>query len=172
MNEEEPLPVKQKPRANATKQLPVEQYTNKDFQLEVLDALAEVQGQVESWSDEFERLKDARRSLRFDPKTLMAIGAIALSITGYVLEDARNSSKRDAEIETTKARVARLEQIATVNTEGRIRSEVQLDQLRAGQVEIKSMIEAHDSETTKILVGASQHGKARVDERGKGHDTR
>jgi hypothetical protein len=54
----------------------------------------------------------------------VALAAVALSITGYVVQDARNSSRQDTEIEATKARVQRLEQIATTNTEARIRTEV------------------------------------------------
>jgi soluble cytochrome b562 len=79
----------------------------------------------------------------------MALGAIALSITGYVIQDARNTAKQDAEIESTRARVVRLEQIAATNTEGRIRTEVQLGELREGQNEIKAMIQAHDSASKK-----------------------
>jgi hypothetical protein len=64
--------------------------------------------------------------------------------------DARNSARQDTEIEATKARVVRLEQIAATNTEGRIRTEVQLVGLRDGQAEIKAPIQAHD--------GASREG--------------
>jgi hypothetical protein len=45
--------------------------------------------------------------------------------------------------------VLRLEQIAATNTEGRIRTEVQLGELREGQNEIKAMIQAHDSASKK-----------------------
>ena len=83
--------------------------------------------------------------MRFDGRTLVAIGAIALSLTGYVLQDARNTSTRDAEIETTKARVMNLEGTEATNTEGRIRIEVQLGELREGQAEIKRTIEQHES---------------------------
>ena len=89
--------------------------------------------------------------LRFDGRTLVAIGAIALSMTGYVLQDARNTSRRDAEIETMKARVTRLEEIAATNTEGRVRNEVELGELREGQAEIKHMIEARDSGGKKAI---------------------
>jgi hypothetical protein len=130
------------------------QYTAKDFQLEVLDRLEEVRTLAESldasWSRKVEAIKE-QRLLRFDGRTLVAVGAIALSITGYVLQDARNTSKRDAEIETTKTRVLRLEQIAATNTEARIRTEVQLGELRDGQNEIKALIQAHDSGSRKIV---------------------
>jgi len=130
-------------------------YTAKDFQLEVLGQLAEVQAVTEalqeSLAGEIKKSQEQNRLLRFDGRTLVAIGAIALSLTGYVLQDARNSSRRDAEIETTKARVTALEKIATTNTEGRIRTEVELDELRQGQEEIKAMITAHDSASRKEL---------------------
>jgi len=128
-------------------------YTAKDFQLEVLGQLAEVQELAESLRDslttEATRHEERNRLLRFDGRTLVAMGAIALSLTGYVLQDARNSSRRDAEIETTKARVASLEKIAATNTEGRIKTEVELEELRHGQEEIKAMIAAHDLATKK-----------------------
>jgi alkylhydroperoxidase family enzyme len=129
------------------------QYTTKDFQLEVLGQLAELQDFVEaaghSWREEIKAVKD-QRLLKFDSRTLVAIGAIALSISGYVVQDARNTARQDSEIEATKARVARLEQIAATNTEGRIRSEEELAKLREGQAEIKLMIQAHDSASRNI----------------------
>jgi len=129
-------------------------YTSKDFQLEVLGQLAEMQALTEELQEalksEARKSSDQHQLLRFDGRTLIAIGAIALSLTGYVLQDARNTSKRDAEIETMKARVVRLEEIAATNTEGRVRSEVELGELREGQAEIKRMIEAHDSVTRKF----------------------
>lgn len=73
-----------------------------------------------------------------------------LSANFYVYPDARNTAKQDSEIEATKARVIRLEQIATTNTEARIRTEVQLGELRDGQKEIKALIEAHDSASRKV----------------------
>jgi soluble cytochrome b562 len=128
------------------------QYTAKDFQLDVLGQLAELQNLAEAteknWREELKTIKD-QRLLRFDSRTLVALGAIALSITGYVVQDARNTARQDSEIEATKARVVRLEQIAATNTEGRIRMEEELTKLREGQAEIKTMIEAHDSATGK-----------------------
>ena len=47
----------------------------------------------------------------------------------------------------------RLEQIATTNTEARIRTEVQLGELRDGQNEIKAMIQAQDRSGRKGSAG-------------------
>jgi hypothetical protein len=131
---------------------PVVSYTAKDFQLEVLDRLEEMQSLTQeldqSWNRKIEAVKE-QRLLKFDSRTLIALAAVALSITGYVIQDARNTSRQDTEIEATKARVQRLEQIATTNTEARIRTEVQLGELRDGQNEIKALIEAHDSSSRK-----------------------
>jgi len=90
-----------------------------------------------------------QRLLKFDSRTLIALAAVALSMTGYVIQDARNTSRQDTEIEATKARVLRLEQIANTNTEARIRTEVQLGELRDGQNEIKALIQTHDSASRK-----------------------
>jgi hypothetical protein len=121
------------------------QYTAKDFQLEVLGKLAEMQSQTEaleeSWNSKLDAVKE-QRLMKFDSRTLIALGAIGLSLTGYVIQEARNTARQDNEIETTKARVVRLEQISAANTEGRIRMEVQLGELRDGQAEIKALIEA------------------------------
>lgn len=128
------------------------QYTAKDFQLEVLDRLEEMQSFAESlneaWTKKLEVIKE-QRLLKFDSRTLVALGALALSVAAYAIQDARNSARQDSEIEATKARVIRLEQIAATNTEARIRTEVQLTQLREGQNEIKAMIVAHDSASRK-----------------------
>ncbi len=123
-------------------------YTTKDFQLEVLGQLAEVRGMTEELQEklaDLDRDGERHRLLRFDGRTLVAIGAIALSLTGYVLQDARNTTKRDADIEAMRIRVSRLEEIAATNTEGRLRMELQLGELRDGQAEIKQMIAAHDN---------------------------
>jgi soluble cytochrome b562 len=137
---------------NAEKPAAGTQYTAKDFQLEVLDRLEEMQEAAqsldESWNRKLEAVKE-QRLLKFDSRTLIALGAIVLSIAGYVIQDARNTARQDAELESTKARVLRLEQIAAANTEGRIRTEVQLGELREGQNEIKAMIQAHDSGSKK-----------------------
>lgn len=139
---------RQRSRAGADRQVQATPYTAKDFQLEVLDRLEEMQHFAEtleeSWTQKMEVAKE-QRLMRFDSRTLIALAAVVLSVAGYVIQDARGSSKQDTEIEATKARVLRLEQIATTNTEARIRTEVQLGELRDGQNEIKSMIQAHDS---------------------------
>lgn len=140
-------------RGGAEKAAPVVQYTAKDFQLEVLGKLAEVQSLAESlegsWSRKLEAVRE-QRLLKFDTRTLIALGAIALSISGYLVQDARNTARQDSEIESTKARVVRLEQIAATNTEARIRTEVQLGELKDGQAEIKALIEAHDSASRTV----------------------
>jgi hypothetical protein len=144
-----------KPRHHESveKQTGPPQYTAKDFQLEVLSKLGEMESLAgsleESWSKQLEAIRE-QRLLKFDSRTLIALAAIALSVAGYVVEDARNSARLDSEIEATKARVVRLEQIAATNTEGRIRMEVQLGELRDGQAEIKAMIQAHDRASKRV----------------------
>jgi hypothetical protein len=73
----------------------------------------------------------------------------SMSHTYFTNTEARNTARQDSEIEATKARVVRLEQIAATNTEARIRTEVQLGELRDGQLEIKALIQAHDSASKK-----------------------
>jgi hypothetical protein len=128
------------------------QYTTKDFQLEVLGQLAELQNLTETmqknWREEVKAIRD-QRLIKFDSRTLVALGAIALSILGYIVQDARGAARQESEIESTKARVVRLEQIAATNTEGRIRTEEELAKLREGQAEIKAMIQAHDGVSKK-----------------------
>jgi len=100
------------------------------------------------------RAPDERVSVaKFDLKTLTALGAIVLSVAGYVIQDARNSTRLDAEIEATKVRVTNLEKIATANTEARIRSEVELGELREGQAEIKRMLQQHEDESRALRRG-------------------
>jgi hypothetical protein len=151
MNEEQLL-SRQRNRSSADKSSAGAQYTAKDFQLEVLGRLSEMQGLAgsleESWSKKLSGANE-QRLLKFDSRTLVALGAIALSITGFVIQEARNTARQDSEIESTKARVMRLEQIANTNTEARIRTEVQLGELRDGQAEIKALIEAHDNSSKK-----------------------
>ena len=84
---------------------------------------------------------------------------------GDVWNDARNSARQDNEIEATKARVVRLEQIAATNTEGRIRTEVELGELREGQAEIKALIQAHDNASKKELAGSSGRTESREHDR-------
>jgi len=124
------------------------QYLAKDFQLEVLDRLAEVQDFAasleQSWEKKLEAVKE-QRLVKFDSRALIAMGALALSISGYVIQGARNSARQDSELAATEARVQRLEQIAATTTEARIRTEVQLGELREGQNEIKALLEPHNS---------------------------
>jgi hypothetical protein len=97
------------------------------------------------------KTSERREATTFDLRTMIAIAAILLSMTGYVIEDARNTSRQDAEIEATKVRVTNLEKIANANTEARIRTEVELGELKEGQNEIKQMLRAHDDQTQRIL---------------------
>jgi hypothetical protein len=135
------------------KTTPVVQYTAKDFQLEVLGKLGEMQSLAESleesWNRKLEGVRE-QRLLKFDSRTLVALAAVSLSVAGYVIEDARSIARQDSEIEATTARVVRLEQIATTNTEARIRTEVQLGQLQEGQAEIKAMIQGQDNASKKF----------------------
>jgi hypothetical protein len=128
------------------------QYTARDFQLEVLERLAEMQefatSLEESWGKKLEAVKE-QRLLKFDSRALIAMGALALSIGAYVVQDARNSARQDSEITAMQARVQRLEQIAATTTEARIRTEVQLGELRDGQNDIKAMLQTHDTASRK-----------------------
>jgi hypothetical protein len=123
-------------------------YTAKDFQLEVLGQLAEMQAVSDALRDtvtnEFKRRQDESRLLRFDGRTLVAIGALALSMTGYVLQDARNSTRRDADIESAKARLTNLERSEAANSEGRIRTDVRIGELRDEIAELKATIEGRE----------------------------
>jgi len=140
-------------RVGMDKTTPVVQYTAKDFQLEVLGKLGEMQSLAESleesWNRKLEGVRE-QRLLKFDSRTLVALAAVSLSVAGYVIEDARSIARQDSEIEATTARVVRLEQIATTNTEARIRTEVQLGQLQEGQAEIKAMIQGQDNASKKF----------------------
>jgi len=124
------------------------QYTARDFQLEVLDRLAEVQDFAasleQSWEKKLEAVKE-QRLVKFDGRALIAMGALALSLSGYVIQGARSSARQDSELAATEARVQRLEQIAATTTEARIRTEVQLGELREGQNEIKALLDPHNS---------------------------
>jgi hypothetical protein len=139
---------KQRPAAGGAKAARSLSYTAKDFQLEVLGQLTEMQALTESLSEyitnELKRRGEESKLLRFDGRTLVAIGAIALSMTGYVLQDARNTTRRDAEIESAKARLTNLERESATNTEGRIRTEVELGELRDGQAQVKATTQPHD----------------------------
>jgi hypothetical protein len=139
-------------RAGTDKAAPVVPYTAKDFQLEVLGKLEEVQNLAESleesWSSKGDTVQE-KRLVRFDSRTLIALGAVALSVAGYVIQDARNTARQESEIETTKARVVTLEQIGTTNTEARIRTEVELRGLRDELAEIKVLIVAQENASRK-----------------------
>jgi len=152
MNEDSYL-NRQRRRWSAERAVPAEQYTAKDFQLEVLDKLADVESLAhsieENWRRDLKTVQE-QRVVKFDTRALIAMGALALSIAGYVIQDARNTARQDSELEATKARVVRLEQIAATNTEGRIRTEAELQELREGQAEIKALIQAHDSASRKV----------------------
>lgn len=139
-------------RASAGKQALVVRQSDENPQLdEVLERLAQVEASLESSGDKTKTAMDRGQFARLDAKTVVALGAIFLSIAGYVIEDARNTSRQQAEIEATKVRVTNLEKIAAANTESRIRSEVELGELRQGQAEIKEMLRAHENETLRIL---------------------
>lgn len=135
-------------RAGADKAAPVMPYTAKDFQLEVLGKLEEMQSLAESLEESRSSRLDTvqeKRLVKFDSRTLIALGAVALSVAGYVIQDARNTARQESEIETTKARVVTLEQIGTTNTEARIRTEVELRGLRDELAEIKVLIVAQEN---------------------------
>jgi hypothetical protein len=149
----ESLQSRTRQRTILEKTAPV-QYTAKDFQLEVLDRLTEMQNAAvsleEAWDQKLEAVKD-QRLVKFDSRALIALAAVALSVAGYVIQEARNTARQDSEIEATTARVMRLEQIAATNTEARIRTEVQLGELRDGQAEIKALIQTHEGASKKVL---------------------
>lgn len=148
---DETLVNKPKQRPNAGRQPLVVRGLPEASQPEVLSKLTHLEGSLASVEQELKGLKSARDPKRWDARTLVAVAAIALSITGYVIQDARNSSRQDAEIEMTKARVSNLEHIATSNTEARIRTEVELKGLREGQEEIKRLLQQHDNHTRGML---------------------
>lgn len=139
-------------RAGTDKAAPVVPYTAKDFQLEVLGKLEEVQNLAESLEESLTRVETIpeKRLVKFDSRTLIALGAVALSVAGYVIQDARNTARQESEIETTKARVVSLEQIGTTNTEARIRTEVELGELRDELAEIKVLIVAQEGASRKV----------------------
>ena len=120
-----------------------------DFEVEILKVLKELK------SCRCEQLPavNGTRPVRtgFDVKAIVAICAIVLSIAGYVIQDARNSSRLEAEIEMAQARLTSLERISSTNSEARVRTEVQLTELREGQMEIKRMLEEHDLDTKKAV---------------------
>jgi len=136
-------------RSSVGKQPLVVRRADQDSQREMLDKLAQLEIALVSVKDELKAIKPPARGRRFDARTMIALGAIALSITGYVIEDARNTSRQDTEIESAMARLAVVERTQAINTEGRIRMEVELQQLREGQEEIKRMLEQHDRRSAR-----------------------
>jgi hypothetical protein len=142
---------KPRQRASAAKKPLVVRGVREDAQTEMVEKLARMERSLDVVQGRLEAAKSSGESGKFDPRALVALCAIVVSVAGYVIQDARNSSRQDAEIESTKVRVTNLEKIATTNTEARIRTEVELQALRAGQDEIKLMITQHERETRKVL---------------------
>lgn len=138
-------------RVTSGKQPLVARHTDQDSQLEMLNELRRLESSLESVKDDVKAVKSRSEARKFDARTTVAICAIALSLAGYVVQEARNSSRQDAEIELTEARVSNLERIAAANTEARIRSEVEFKALREGQEEIKRLLEQHDSQTRAVM---------------------
>ena len=138
-------------RVSSGKQPLVARHTDQDSQLEVLDKLTLFEASLASFNEDLRAIKNRSEGKKLDARTIVAMCAIALSLAGYAVQDARNTSRQDAEIEMTKARVSNLERIAAANTEARIRSEVEFKALREGQEEIKRMLERHDSHTTALV---------------------
>ena len=144
---EDSLVKRPRRRAGAGKQPLVARHADQDSQLEMLDKLTQLEASLASVKDDLQAVKSRAETRKFDARTIVALGAIALSLAGYAVQEARNSSRQDAEIEMTKARVANLERIAAANTEARIRSEVEFKALREGQEEIKRILQQHDIRT-------------------------
>jgi len=138
-------------RGNAVSQPLVVRHSDNDFQLQVLEALSRLEALFHTPPGGARITDDGRNLAGLDFKSIAAMGAIVLSVAGYVIQDARNSSRQDAEIEATKVRVTTVEKIAATNTEARIRLEVELGELREGQAEIKRLLLAHENETKGIL---------------------
>lgn len=138
---------KSRQRASSGKRPLVVRETRENSQLETLDKLTHLETSLASVKDDLKAAKTRGEFGKLDARTIVALVAIALSITGYVIQEARNTSRQDAEIEMTKARVSNLERIAAANTEARIRSEVEFKALREGQEEIKRLVEQHDIRT-------------------------
>jgi hypothetical protein len=134
-------------RMSGGKQTLVVRESTEDSKPEILERLIQVESSIASVKQELNGAKSSSDTRKLDTRTLVALAAIALSIAGYVIQDARNTSRQDAEIEITKTRVSNLERIAASNTESRIRTEVELKALRDGQEEIKSLLQRHDNRT-------------------------
>jgi soluble cytochrome b562 len=150
MSTDETLLSRPKSRAVTAKQQLVVRGAPEDSQPEVLSKLTHLESSLVSVEAELKAIK-GREPKRWDARTLVALAAIALSITGYVIQDARASSRQDAEIEMMRVRIVNLEAIAAANTESRIRTEVELKALREGQQEIKHLLQQHDTQTQGML---------------------
>ena len=133
-----------RPRQRTGKQTLVVRQADERVQLEeMLERLAHLETVAESAAGT-EKTGTEKQALKLDVRSIVAICAILLSITGYIVQEARNTSRQDAEIESTAVRVMSLEKITATNTEARVRSEVELDELRQGQAEIKELLRAKD----------------------------
>ncbi len=134
-----------KERANFAKQPLVVRHSEQESQLDDLgERLARLEEMTNATRTSVKAASDNVQATRLDGKALVALGAIMLSIAGYVIQDARNTAREDAEIAATVLRVSNLEKIAAANTEARVRSEVELDELRQGQAEIKDLLRTHN----------------------------
>ena len=137
-----------RPRQRAGKQTLVVRQADEHVQLdEVLEKLAHLETMAESAT--VAKTSSEKQALKLDVRSIVAIAAILLSIVGYVVQEARNTSRQDAEIESTAVRLMNLEKITATNTEARVRSEVELDELRQGQAEIKELLRAKDLKNNK-----------------------
>jgi hypothetical protein len=143
---DEEIEVRPRQRASSSKQPLVVRHTEENLQLEeVLNRLARLEKLAEA-ANAPKTSAEHSHFAKLDARTIVAVGAIMLSIAGYVVEDARSTSRQDTEIEATAVRVTNLEKIAATNTEARVRTEVELDELRHGQAEIKELLRAHEDE--------------------------
>jgi hypothetical protein len=125
-------------RASVGKQPLVVRHADEPHQLEdVLERLTRLEATQQSPHGLHGANGNSWRVAKFDLRTTVGIGAILLSIASYVVGDARNTSRQDAEIESTLVRLTNLEKIAATNTEARVRTEVELEELRQGQSESK-----------------------------------
>jgi hypothetical protein len=148
---EDPVLNKPRQRASSGKQPLVVRGAREDSLPEILDKLSQLESSLASVKEDLKAVTSRGESKKLGIQTLVALTAVALSIAGYVIQDARNASRQDTEIESAKARLAVVERIQAVNTEGRIRMEVELQQLRQGQEEIKRMLERHDIQTRNMV---------------------
>jgi hypothetical protein len=133
---------KRAPHGGAGSQPLVVRHTENDFQNAVIEALSRLEGVAHPPRAAARIIGDFAG---FDFKAIIALAAVILSLGSYVIQDARNSSRQGSEIEMTKVRVTDLERIATINTEARIRLEVELTELREGQEEIKRLLLGHEN---------------------------